>query len=487
MVKPPLILIRLFVISLLLLQSACSAIPTPKLKANAPEQWRNTLNQSTKQVASESATQATWWTSLNDPLLNKSIELALKQNLSLAQALERLSAAQSTEKATIASLYPRIDFTAGPGNLPRPSSNSAAAPNSAYSLRTTRAYIVGFDLLWELPFFGRGESQRKVAKASIALVEADLHTTKINMSAEVVRSYGQLRASQDRLNLVGNLISRHQTLQQLMAQGQQVGLFSDVEQDAARVAMSDLRNEQSIARTQQESALQRLMVLCGLSSPLDGWLSASNSSWELDYSAKPPSTLPANLIRFRPDVRYAEAAVLKASGDAGIAHADLYPRFNIEGALMTAGNLSSGDKRANQTISVLSPSVRIPLLDWGLARELVNAREANLREAVLGYQEAVMLAIEDTENTLTNFNEADERLLRTVKDEAYTQAKTAKINLAFNAGYLSRPELVRLEIKTLEQASKLIDAKVEWISSFAAVNKSLSIMNASSTEQPKAN
>lgn len=480
MFNQPLSHLRFFVISIALLLSACTTLSDPILKTDTPDKWRNTLTK----LDNEAAPKAAWWSSLKDPILDKSVELALKQNLSLAQALERLNAARASEKATLANQYPHVDFTAGPDNLARPTPESVIDAQSAKpedSLRTTGAYIAGFDLIWELPIFGRGEGQRKVEKAAIASVEADIHTTRISISAEVVRTYGQLRAAQDRLHILDSLISHHQMLAALIVKGQQAGLFSDNEQDNSHTAITDLRNEELITLAHKESALQRLSVLCGLSSPLTDWLDLSSTPWILTHLAKPPSILPADLIRSRSDIHHAEAAVLQASGEAGIAHADLYPKLAIEGALMLVGNLS-GATRTTQVITVLAPSVRIPLVDWGLAREVVNAREANLREAILAYREAVLLAIEDTENALSNFNASEERLVRTEKETEYIKAKSEKLESAFKAGYLSRPELLRMEIKLLEQESQLIDSKVSWIGDFAIANKSLSTMNASSTE-----
>ncbi len=457
--------LRFLVISSALLLSACSTLPDPVLKADTPDRWRNTLTKSDSEVSPTAA----WWSSLNDPLLNKSVELALKQNLSLAQALERLSAANASEKATIDGQYPRIDFMAGPDN-------STLTQQTGNTLTTRGAYIAGFDLIWELPIFGRNESQQKVAKAATATVEADLRSTKISISAEVVRAYGQLRAAQDRLGMIDGLVSHHQTLAALIVKGQQAGLLADAEQDGSRSALADLHNQQLTAFTQKESALQRLSVLCGLSSPLADWLNLPNTPWVLIHSAKPPATLPADLIRSRPDIHHAEAVVLQASGELGIAHADLYPKLAIEGALMARYG-----SRKTQSITFLAPSVRIPLLDWGLAREVVNAREAKLREAILAYREAVLLAIEDTENSLASFNASEDRLASTEKAIGYINSKSEKIESAFKAGYLNRPELLRLEIKSLEQESQLIDSKVAWVDDFAAANKALSTMSIASS------
>ena len=112
------------------------------------------------------------------------------------------------------------------------------------------------------------------------------------------------------------------------------------------------------------------------------------------------------------------------------------------------------------------------IVDWGLARQVVNAREAKLREAVLAYQETVLIAIEEAEDALANFNVAERRQARNEKELTHLRQKSGKIQAAYNAGYLSKPELLNIEIKGLEQELQAIDTKVAWLNAFALVNKS---------------
>ena len=151
---------------------------------------------------------------------------------------------------------------------------------------------------------------------------------------------------------------------------------------------------------------------------------------------------------------------------------------------MIAGNLAAG--ASTQGIMLLAPSIRIPILDWGLARQVVNARDAKLREAVLAYRETVLLAVEDVENALANFNAANQRLVRSEQSIDYAHHKSIKVQSAFKAGFLSRPELLKLEIKSQEQMLPLADAKVQWLVAFSQLNKALSRMDTDLSENSNA-
>lgn len=76
--------LTLYLILLSFAMSACISLKDPELKPAYPEQWRNASPNNTN--ASNTATSDAWWLALSDPVLNETIILAQKQNLSIAQA-----------------------------------------------------------------------------------------------------------------------------------------------------------------------------------------------------------------------------------------------------------------------------------------------------------------------------------------------------------------------------------------------------------------
>jgi outer membrane protein TolC len=461
---------------------ACSAVPLPDLTVeNLPTHWRNGI------AARQDTPIAAWWMALDDPVLDHTVELALKQNLDQSQAGEKLQAARAIERATLANQSARIGFSAGPDNLARPlpeavGTESSAANESAF--RTTGAYLVGFDLNWELPLFGLGVGQRRIARAGIDSAIAERNGAQISITAEVVRVYGSLRAADEKLRVFDAALTRMHALDALITQAEQAGLATAPQRDAAIDALNKAEAARAAVKVQRESALQRLAVLCGQPQPLPMWTALAGQAWHFRHAQSALPALPARLIRSRPDVRQAEAGVLKAAGEIDVARADLYPKLSIEGALLAAGNLA-GAARAAQTITLLAPTIRIPLLDWGLARDVVNAREAKLREAILAYRSAVLLAIEETETALAGFDAADARLVRAASADARLTAATVRVQAAFDAGYLSQAEAIRETIKLDEQREQQIDDKADWFTAFAMLNKVRSVVLPLTSTQPE--
>ncbi|MEN9725581.1 MAG: hypothetical protein RLZZ98_1090, partial [Pseudomonadota bacterium] len=77
--------------------ASCGSIPQPDLTpTGVPVAWRNTP------AASAQPSEEAWWLALKDPVLNETVNLVLKNNLTVAQSYERLNAERALEKATLA-------------------------------------------------------------------------------------------------------------------------------------------------------------------------------------------------------------------------------------------------------------------------------------------------------------------------------------------------------------------------------------------------
>lgn len=455
--------------------TACMHTEMPALNADIPTNWNHSA---TSQIAQNSQP---WWHSLNDALLNNIAQTALTQNLSLQQASERIMYARALQQQELASEKPQLSFYAGPNNLSRAlASNGAGSGQSNQSqLVSSGAYLAGFDLFWELPLFGQQSGQRQITQAELQISEADLSLKQISLISEIIRVYAELTAAVQRDKQLEMTGTYYLNLKTYSAKGVDHGLFAP---DVIESITENMHATQRLRRQnhiQQEIALQRLAVLCGLNAPMNTWLQELQSRADLplsdtDKSLALPITLPADIIRTRPDIKIAESRVLRATGALGIAKADLYPKLSIEGALMAAGRITAEKLRHTGAVRYIAPSIRIPLLDWGLRREVVNQRESQLREALLAYKEAVLLAIEETENAIVTFNESRAQLIVDSTEVSRRQEKLTKLRSATESGYLSKVDLLKHDIKNQEASLHYIDSRLAWMQSFAYANKALS-------------
>jgi outer membrane protein TolC len=445
----------IFFLSLALV--ACGSLPHPDLNVKAPAAWRN----SAVSISTNASNEA-WWTALKDPILNNTVELALKNNLSVAQAYERLSTERALEKATFASHKPRIGLYLGP--------NSSVAFSN---YRSSSAFLFGFDFNWELPYTSKREGERNMAQANVDMASAGIVGARTSLIGEVVRVYGELRAAEQKVQSLKKIVAYNQGINEMFERSIEVGAASQQDLMEAHSKLIEAESALSEMNAIRESAIQRLDVLCGLDAPLPDWLNMSERSWQVERAQIPPFAVPVEVIMQRPDVQTAVAKIMYAAGAVGVSDAELYPKIGLEGAVLYSGTIieKQGANTPEGLIKFLAPSLRFPIWDWGMLREQKNASEAELRRTILSYRDIVLQAIAETEITIANFNAMDERLVRTAKESVSIEDGAKRNKVGLSTGYLSPLDAFRGQAKLLERKLTIADDQAAWLSAFAAANK----------------
>ncbi|MFM1911491.1 MAG: hypothetical protein RJB18_882 [Pseudomonadota bacterium] len=438
---------------------ACGSVPHPDLNVKTPAAWRNS---SVPTSTSASNSNDAWWTAVKDPVLNDAVELALKNNLSVAQSYERLNAERALERATLASHKPRVGLYLGPNS-------SVAFAN----YRSSSAFLFGFDFNWEIPYTSKKEGERNMAQANVDVAAATIVAAKTSLIAEVVRVYGELRAADQKVQSLKKIVAYNQGIYEMFERSLDVGAASQQDLMEARSKLTEAASALSEMNAIRESAIQRLDVLCGLDAPLPRWLNFSVPSWQIERSQIPPFAVPVEVIMQRPDVQTAVAKIMYAAGAVGVSDAELYPKIGLEGAVLYSGTIikKRGDSAPEGLIQFLSPSLRFPIWDWGMLREQKNASEAELRRSILSYRDTVLQAIAETEITIANFNAMDERIGRTTKEALDLEEAAKRNKVGLNKGYLSPLEAFRGQARLQERKLVHADEQSAWLAAFAAANK----------------
>ncbi|HQU44366.1 MAG TPA: TolC family protein, partial [Pirellulales bacterium] len=119
--------------------------------------------------------------------------------------------------------------------------------------------------------------------------------------------------------------------------------------------------------------------------------------------------IPAELLRRRPDVRQAEREVAAQSEQIGIATADLYPRFALNGFLGYAPT-EFGDLFSEKSFfAFVFPTFQWKILNYGRLRNNIQMQQARFQGRVLKYQQTVLQAQREVEDALAAFLRAQEQ------------------------------------------------------------------------------
>jgi NodT family efflux transporter outer membrane factor (OMF) lipoprotein len=403
-----------------LLLGACAvSTPLPDLPKDAPIAFRNAPQ--TQAPPSSGPDLEHWWHAFHDEPLERLIGRALRQNLTLQQATLRLVGARALQHKAGTQFEPQVSF------------HTFAQPDPNGS---TSYFEIGFDAEWEFGFFGRGLANARVAAADLQAAETGIVAARATLIAEVARTYVDLRAAQVRAQALDSIVSARTQASEVGKVRVRLNLATSSEQDKLDAELAQARAEAAEPAASIAQAQAALSVLLAEQTPDDTLLAPGTLPLLNDIAF---AQTPADLLRTRPEIRKAELDVLRTAGELGIARADLWPKLALGGFLTSSTRMVGDVDRPNKAIGGVGPVIQIPIFDWGMRRDVVNAREAALQAAVLGYKQAVLEGVAEAESALAQWQRTQAQLaaagasvLASARGTERTQ-KLQRIGLADNA------------------------------------------------------
>jgi NodT family efflux transporter outer membrane factor (OMF) lipoprotein len=363
---------------------------------------------------------ARWWMSLDDPMLNSLVTRAVRANLDIRIAAERLQEARAVEVnltgGGIAGLgtTPGVDFAAaaGLGSGTNSTKGRITAPLNAAT--NTGGYkeitqVFGFDSAWEFDLFGRYTRLTQASEADTQAVAETRNDVLVSVIADVVRSYVDVRSYQFRLDVAKQNVATQQRSLDLAQIRLKRGLTNELD-----VALGERQYSAAVAKIAPlqaavASAQRRVAVLLGQMPE-----SLRN---ELDASAPLPSTpprvasgMPVQLLRRRPDVRRAERTLAASNARIGVATADLFPRVILTGGVGWQGQGLGRAPSLDKFIYSAGPSLYWPFLDFGRLDAAVQAQDYHTRGLLLAYRKTVITAVQEVDDALSNYAAEQSRL-----------------------------------------------------------------------------
>ncbi|MAL92907.1 Outer membrane protein OprM precursor [Stutzerimonas frequens] len=453
---------KFFALSLLALTITGCAVG-PDYRAPQPEPAR--LLQAERGDHDRSRFEAAWWRQFEDPTLDALVGEALDENRELRIAYARLRAARAIRDDISNDHLPTV--TAGA------SADIGKAQQPGFSEERVNAerYDLGLDMAWELDLFGRIQRSLEASEAQAEAAEAELYQLQVSLVAELVDAYGQLRGAQLRERIARDNLANQRNSHELTEQLREAGVGSelDVLRADARLAATEASLPQ--LRAQQVRARNRIATLLGQRADQ---LSVDLSPRELPAIAKSlPIGDPGELLRRRPDIRAAERQLAAATANVGVATADLFPRVSLSGFLgFIAGRGSQIGSSAAQAWGV-APSISWAAFDLGSVRARLRGAEADADAALAGYEQQVLLALEESENAFSDYANAQQRLLSLIRQSTASRAAAQQAEIRYREGTADFLVLLDAERERLQAEDAQAQAEVEVYRSVVSLYKAL--------------
>jgi NodT family efflux transporter outer membrane factor (OMF) lipoprotein len=338
---------------------------------------------------------------LRDAQLNSLVDRAIQNNLDLKIALDRLQQARLQLVVIGAQALPDVNSSAGGGvgtGTDETKGRAAQALRDGTNAQGLKkiSEIGGLDAEWQIDIFG------KIARR----FEAQVYTTEalkearnwiyVVIAADVARLYFDLRARQQRLQILNRDIDAARKVLDLAQTRLDRGLTNELDVLLAKRQVETLQADVEPLKALIAANGYAISVLVGeYPETIDRELRRPGAIPRLP--ARAPVGLPVDLLRRRPDIVEAERLLAAAVATIGARTADLFPTVAL-----TAGAGAQGGPRSVSAVPItwigsVGPAFSAPILDFGALDALIEIADYRAHELATAYKQSILIAVQQVD------------------------------------------------------------------------------------------
>jgi NodT family efflux transporter outer membrane factor (OMF) lipoprotein len=422
-----------------------------------------------------------WWEVFNDSTLNALINTAYEQNLNLRTAAARVLEARATASISVGNIFPQTQQATGAYSrigLSHTAFNNPAAISSALANMPGAMpfppgtpfgnfysdWSTGFNLSWELDFWGRLRRQIESSNASLDATVEDYDNAMVTLFADVATNYVNYRVAQQRIKIARENVKIQQGALELVEQKFKAGLkATELDVQQAKTILEQTRSTIPVLQSTMGQANDTLCILLGIP-PRDLEPELGPGP---EITAEPLPTvpkwaavgIPADLLRRRPDIRSAERQVAAQSAQIGVAEAALYPTILINGTLGWEAPTLSQLFESQSFFGSITPKFQWNILNYGRIANNVHLQQAKTQELIFTYQNLVLTAAQEVQTNLRSFLLTQEQV-GSLGLSVKAAVKASEIGLLqYKAGTIPFNTVFNLETSQVQQQDLLAIAQ----------------------------
>ena len=393
----------LFLVSLL---QGCINLGPDYVRPDAEVQvdW---LENTDSRVSSAPPTDPRWWqAAFHDAVLDQLVEMALQENLTLRSAGLRVLQSQQQLAIAIGSQFPQQQQVNG------------SASRQKQNLLIFNNYNLGFNLGWELDFWGRF---RRLVESSSASLEASVggyDAALVSLVSQVSQTYILIRTYEDRLVAARLNIKLQEESFRIATAKFNAGEVSELDVKQAETLLNNTRASVPELEISLQQLKNSLAILLGKPPHDMNSLLAETSG----IPDAPPSIalgMPQDLLRRRPDIRVAERQLAAQSAQIGFAETDLYPHLSIGGTVGSSAMHSNDLFKSETEFWSLFGAFEWDVLSYGRLSSNVRLQDAIFQQLLVDYRNQVLQAQGEAENAIVAYLKSHQQL------ESYRAASEA--------------------------------------------------------------
>ncbi|HET7366017.1 MAG TPA: TolC family protein [Burkholderiales bacterium] len=379
--------------------------------------------------APEEEPEVAWWESYGDPVLADLIRRAARENRDVKIAAERVRAARAGETVSHSFLWPSIGVSAGAGDYRTGYSDDIkrVVPPAADLKNLTASANVA----WEVDISGRLRAGAAAAAAEALAAEHGQRGVRLLVMTDVATNYFTLVGALRQLETVRAIAAAQDETLRLIVARQRVGLATPFDVERAQADASRTRAQIPPLETLAAVSRHHIAVLIG-DQAFNAALIVPSASPIKVPTARPGQ--PAELLQRRPDLLAAKAQLEAANARRQQAAAEWFPRLFVGAAFGRERFEVNGTDIGPARFSNVAGLIAMPIFNAGRTRAINDIAAAGQSEAVLRYENAIVRALEDVENTLTALAQERQRTQDLETASASAEAALGRAQSLYSRG-----------------------------------------------------
>jgi multidrug efflux system outer membrane protein len=425
-----------------------------------PSDWASS---SLVQAPQKQADIGEWWRNFNDPVLNALIDEALRKNHSAKVAALRVLEARAQLGIAGSTMYPQLQQISGSVlNTERSQSGGASSNQWLYS--------AGFNIGWELDFWGRFKRGIEAADANFMASLAKYDDVQILLVTQTANIYAAIRTLESRLQIVKSNAAIQKRSLEITERLFKSGNESELDVQQARTqylgTVASIPALESSLRIAQNALASLLARPPG---PLPEMATGTGIIPQAGLMVV--ADLPAELLRRRPDVRTAEMQLIAQSALIGVAEADLYPSFTLLGSLGLSASSISG---APTTLDLgIGPSLKWNVFDHGYIKNNIRVQDARFQQLAELYQDSVLQAAREVDDAAVSYAKSLEQIGLLEQTEVAAQRSLAIANIQYREGIADFERVLDAQRALFSQQDRVVTNRGNVVASLISVYKAM--------------
>ncbi|MFP3504417.1 efflux transporter outer membrane subunit [Burkholderia sp. SIMBA_062] len=334
-----------------------------------------------------------WWRLYRSGALDALVDEGLNANPTLAATEKTLAAAQQELRAQVgASTLPSLDANAQVARTRTPDISGTGAQTLRYNV-----FVGQLQAHYTFDLFGATRYANAASAARVDVRACELEAARRALAANIVGTALSAATLDRQILLTERLVTIAASSAHDDAQRYALGAISHAQALASTQSAASLAATLPALRQQRATTVHALAILLGRTPDAVPPIPAFGS---LSLPEHVPVVVPSDLLKARPDIRAAEAAVKAAAADAGEATAQLFPSLSLTATLGRGGFSWPALLSGAGGLWAVGAGLSQPLFHGGALLAHRRATLDSYDAAVLQYKSAVLSAFGDVADSL---------------------------------------------------------------------------------------